>query len=191
MRWRKILILYSEHVFACRIVQVFVKQYGDKLEINTLFRNDCHLSLCQSMYGNYVIQCIIDSNQWYSNLNGIMRFRRKLITECFSDENILFLSKNKFGSNVIETCIKVSSEKQIERLIYLVSKKNTFVLQQMIRHQYGNYVIKTLLKNCSYQQQIALIAQIEKIYSFNHSISRYAHIVFNEIREIKIFIIIH
>eukprot|EP01084_Bolivina_argentea_P282691 483952_1 len=174
---------YCKHAFACRIVQCFIKKYGDKLAVNKLFENNGHLSACQSMYGNYVVQCIIKPNVWYCHLKGISKFRWKLITELFRGENVLFLSKNKFGSNVMESCVRVSTEKQIDGLIQVLCTRNLFVINQMIKHKFGNYVIKTLLNNATDKQQMQLVQTIEASWKNNQNV--YTEILLLEIDRIK------
>merc|ERR1719410_2377072 len=99
---------YCDDMYACRVVQALVQNYGDGLDINRLFEYNNHLSLSRGKFGNYCIQCFIQRNEWYSELPLIRRFRNRFILDVFDAENVLSLSKNKFGSNVIECCIKIS-----------------------------------------------------------------------------------
>ncbi len=151
------LVLYCENIYACRVVQSFIKNYGNQLAVNKLFINGSHLFLSQVKYGNYVIQCIIKKNEWYSSLSKITQFRNKLISDVFSMQNILFLSKDKHASNVVETCIKVANQKQIEKLINSLCSNKAQLLSQIISDRFGNYIPKTLLQNCNQKQQEILI----------------------------------
>jgi hypothetical protein len=175
---------YSEHPFACRIVQSYVTHYGDELAVSKLFKDNNHISVSLSMYGNYVVQCIIAPGQWYSHLRGISKFRWRLITELFSEDYLLLLSQNKFGSNVVETCIRASTQTQLATLVSLLTKNNAWNLKQMLMHRFGNYVIKTLLDKASKAQQRQLIQSIEKV-TRGHHYNVYAEIVLYEMERIK------
>ena len=50
---------------ACRVVQAYISNYGDKLNIGLLLKNKYHIKLAQKEYGNHVIQCILEKNAWY------------------------------------------------------------------------------------------------------------------------------
>merc|ERR1712154_606141 len=165
-------VFYSENVYGCRVVQAFVKVYGDKLDVSKLLLDDRHLFLSTVKYGNYVIQCIVKKDEWYSNLPSINKFRNRLIRDVFNGEHILYLSKDKHGSNVIETCIKVSTAKQIDVLLNTICSKQAFLLKQIISDRFGNYVPKTLMENCNKKQKEKLInaihAYITNLYTYYH-----------------------
>lgn len=150
------LVFYCEHIIGSRIVQCFVKNYGDKLAVGALLKKDNHLYLSKLKYGNYVIQCIVDSGAWYANLKSIVQFKNKLIEDVFSHQNILFLSKNKYGSNVVEVCIKVSNKKQKNSLMTTLSR-NHYIVPAMVQHCYGCYVVRSLLTESSRQNRAHLI----------------------------------
>eukprot|EP01083_Nonionella_stella_P303132 1048049_1 len=170
----KRLVDYSDNVYACRVVQAFIKAYGDELDVGKLCVNDNHLLLARSKYGNYVIQCILTKEEWYSNLASINKIRNRLISDVFVAGNVLFLSKDKFGSNVIETAIEVSNEKQLDILINAVCSKQGFLLKQMIPDKFGNYVPKTLLDNCrNTRQQMKLVNTVHSYITNLYTRHRY------------------
>eukprot|EP01083_Nonionella_stella_P028443 78317_1 len=161
------LVDYSDNVYACRVVQAFIKVYGNRLDVSKLRVNDQHLLLARSKYGNYVIQCIVAKDEWYCNLPMIKKFRNELISDVIAPRNILFLSKNKFGSNVIETAIKVSNEKQLDILINTICAKQGALLKQMIFDKFANYVPKTLLDNCRSDRQIMKLVNTVHLHIVN------------------------
>eukprot|EP01083_Nonionella_stella_P017119 47848_1 len=168
----KDLVGYSENVYACRVVQAFVVAYGDKLNVHKLLEKDAHLFLSRVKYGNYVIQCIVQKGVWYSDLKLIRRFRNQLIGDVFADQNVLFLSKDKHASNVIETCVKVASERQLQGLVHTMCSKQGFVLRNMISDRFGNYVPRTLLRHCNRKQQRKVVntvhVYITNLYDYEH-----------------------
>ena len=165
------LIFYSENIYACRVVQSFIENYGNKLDVFKLFENGSHLFLSHHRYGNYVIQCIIAKNKWYANLPLIKKFKNKLISDAFHKDNILYLSKDKHGSNVMETCIRVSSEKQIDALIKTICSKQGFLFRQLLSDRFGNYIPKTVMSECSEKQKRALVnathLYVTNLYEYN------------------------
>eukprot|EP00483_Globobulimina_turgida_P001234 UN01236 len=166
----KNLSFYCEHIIGCRIIQCFIKNYGDELNILKLICNDNHLYLSKLKYGNYVIQCVIAEEEWYSDLESMLVFKNKLIEDVFHHQNILYLSKNKFGSNVVEKCIAVSNKKQKLFLLNVLTN-NHYIIPSMINHCYGNYVIKALLRASTRKNQLALIKAI-RFYCANNIIKK-------------------
>ena len=73
---------------------------------------------------------------------------------------------------MVEKCVKVSNRKQRNLLIYVLSSTQ-HLIPSMIKHCYGNYVIKALLAECNRKNQILLIKSIKfycpNIKDKNHS----------------------
>ena len=147
-------------MYACRVVQALVRNYGDGLNINRLFVEDNHLSLSRGKFGNYCIQCFIRRNEWYSEQRLIKRFRNRFILDVFHEENILSLSKNKFGSNVIERCIEAADVQQIRFLNAALCANRGFLLNRLMFHRFGNYIPRTLLENVSGGQRRKLVRTV-------------------------------
>ena len=127
-----------------------------------MFENDAHLRLSCLPFGNYVIQCIIKqgngtgsgSRCWYSKLKTFINFKKKFITSLFKNrKNIIRLSDNKFGSNVMEKCIIASTKAQLNLFINSICWSRCSGLRSMIPNEYANYVLSTLLIHCNKQQQ--------------------------------------
>ena len=148
------------------MVQCFINNYGDKLDIMKLFENDAHLRLSCAPFGNYVIQCIIKqgngtgsgSSCWYSKLKTFINFKNKFITSVFKNrKDIIRLSDNKFGSNVMEKCIIASNKAQLNLLISSICWNRRSGLRSMIPNEYANYVLSTLLIYCDKTQQESIV----------------------------------
>ena len=138
-----------------------------------------HLRLCCAEFGNYVIQCIIKNNKWYSSQKLFIDFKKKLILDAFNKRNILKLSKNKFASNVMEKLIVVSSENELNILIKTICYKNSYILSTMINNEYANYILKTLFIHCSFKQKKFITRKVHQyvidlyygdIHSFDYGI---------------------
>lgn len=91
------------------------------------------LSLVGDPFGNYVCQYVFDlENQEYTDR----------LVEQFSGR-VLFLSMQKFSSNVVEKSLVSSSPKLAELLITEIIQPD--VLHELLLDNYGNYVIQTAI----------------------------------------------
>lgn len=106
----------------------------DKAEIMNELHSSTHL-LITDQYGNYVAQHVIQ--------NGKPEDSTRIIELVMND--FLTLSKHKFASNVVEKCIEHGSAAQraaVREQLTTSGSDNTLPLQQLMRDQYGNYVIR-------------------------------------------------
>jgi len=172
------LAQFSEHLYACRVVQAMIKAYGDELEVALLLTDDGgHLALAKSKYGNYVIQCIIAQKVWYSNLQRIYNFRMRIIRDVLVPKNLWELSRDKFGSNVSELCIAAASEDQLTRLVeYMADPKNeegAALLRKMAVQQFANYVIKTIIEHCNDAMKRKMVLAVHRNVANLHNYNEY------------------
>lgn len=129
----------ASHTYGCRVIQRML-EHGtevDKMEIMTELHASAQI-LITDQYGNYVAQHVIQ--------NGKPADRAKMIDLVMSQ--LLTLSKHKFASNVVEKCIEYGSADQRTSVREQLTKSGsdgTSPLQQMMRDQYGNYVIRKWL----------------------------------------------
>jgi len=107
--------------------------------------------LSKNQYGNYIIQwiiknCVVERRMIVKNLVG----------------RVAELSRDKFGSNVIEAAFRIPGQAQIrelaeELLVNVRSSKGRYSpLALLVGDQFGNYVIQTLLESSSgaFQQRL-------------------------------------
>jgi len=92
--------------------------------------------LINDKYGNYSIQAII---------NKIEENEKELNAPIYTyiADNLVELSKKKFSSNVLDTFIKrnnIYSKKLVNFMI-----ENDSILKEMVKDQYGNYVVQKAL----------------------------------------------
>lgn len=127
------------------------------LDIKQLFLNGNHFRLSRTKYGNYVIQCLVQKDQWYSQNDAFVSFRNQLIGEVFVANKILNLSRNRHGSHMIESCLRACNKQQIDAFIEAICAKKAFVLKAMLNHKIGNYVPKTLMHQANQQQQRSIV----------------------------------
>ena len=90
-------------------------------------------SLVQDPFGNYVVQYILDLSE--------PAFTEPL---CRSFQgNVIFLSKQKFSSNVIEKCIRCAEGETRRMLIMEISAP--YELEKLLRDSFANYVVQTAI----------------------------------------------
>lgn len=133
----------ASHTYGCRVIQRML-EYGteaDKAEIMAELHASAQI-LITDQYGNYVAQHVIQ--------NGKPEDRERLIQLVMSQ--LLALSKHKFASNVVEKCIEHGSPEQrtvIREQLTTTGSDGNNPLQQMMRDQYGNYVIRESTPKCN------------------------------------------
>lgn len=127
---------FASHAYGCRVIQRMLEHGNedDKAKIMAELHGSIQI-LITDQYGNYVTQHVIQ--------NGKPEDRAQIIQLVMSQ--LVTLSKHKFASNVVEKCIEYGSPQQrsgIREQLTAVGSDGTSPLQQMMRDQYGNYVIR-------------------------------------------------
>jgi len=142
------LVAYCSNISACRVVQIYIENYGDRLDLSPLLEDNHHLDLAQKEYGNHVVQCILKPRAWYSEQPIFVRFRARFFEDVFTASNLLRLSRSKQGSHVIESCIRTATPKEVVSLAKCVCARGARLLREMIWDEFGNYVLRTLFNKC-------------------------------------------
>ncbi|KAJ6446610.1 pumilio domain-containing protein [Purpureocillium lavendulum] len=145
----------ASHTYGCRVIQRMLEHgtEADKAEIMAELHASAHI-LITDQFGNYVAQHVIQ--------NGKPEDRQKMIELVMSQ--LVTLSKHKFASNVVEKCIEYGSAEQRTRIreqLMTVGSDGTNPLGQMMRDQYGNYVIQKLLGQLEGAEREALVEDIK------------------------------
>ncbi|OAD75540.1 hypothetical protein PHYBLDRAFT_98829, partial [Phycomyces blakesleeanus NRRL 1555(-)] len=103
------------------------------------------LPLVQDPFGNYVVQYVLDL--------GDVQFSDGLVRRFL--DHVCDLSVQKFSSNVIEKCIRVSEPETRRLLIAELAIKTN--MDQLLRDSFGNYVIQTCLDYADPDQRVQLV----------------------------------
>ncbi|KAG5940470.1 hypothetical protein E4U53_007587 [Claviceps sorghi] len=146
--------LLASHTYGCRVIQRML-EHGtevDKMEIMAELHASAQM-LITDQYGNYVAQHVIQ--------NGKPADRARMIDLVMAQ--LLNLSKHKFASNVVEKCIEHGSAEQrsmIREQLTTVGSDGISAIQQMMRDQYGNYVIQKLLAQLQGSEREILVDEI-------------------------------
>jgi len=178
-------------------VQNIINLYGyegHKRVLREVVKRDNLLKLCRSQYGNYVIQHVLKLNEhshrteydehgrlqrkgWqhcpvqYRN-DKCMDIKAQVIETVFG--SVEQLSKNKYGSNVVEKCLHRATEQQAELLLDHIlgahrghkghghNHNNKGLLREMANHQFANYVIQNVIEECNGRQLDRMLVGIDE-----------------------------
>ncbi|KAF3161030.1 hypothetical protein TWF106_002013 [Orbilia oligospora] len=108
-------------------------------------------ALVRDPFGNYVVQYILDLGEPELAEPMIHKFLGRIIE----------LSMQKFSSNVIEKCIRVSSKET--RALMVKEIVNPPELEKLIRDSYANYVIQTALDYAEADSRAMLVDNLRPI----------------------------
>ena len=128
------------------ILMTHKKELHEKIK-KKIYENTLNLIVHQ--YGNYVIQVIMEN--WESNeLDDIVNLCK---------DKYLFLSNQKYSSNAVERIIEKSKENLEYYINQICCESNLF---EVIKNNFGNYVIQKAVKLSSGKIQEKLIKEIMK-----------------------------
>ena len=171
---------YSVHPYGCRVIQRLL-EYCSLKQQKTLLKEILKLvtELSKDQYGNYVIQHVLEHDKTPNG--GEARFKIIQIVA----NNMLYMSKNKFGSNVVEKAFIFAKEDGNERdmlvdgMIGDINGQNgvNSPLRYMVSDQFGNYVVQKVLDVVNEEQRIRLFRKIKELVP-NLAMSTYGvHII--------------
>ncbi|KAL8918686.1 MAG: hypothetical protein Q9172_005315 [Xanthocarpia lactea] len=129
----------SKHAYGCRVIQRMLEHCVEPTRSAVLQElHGCASQLITDQYGNYVTQHVIEHG----------REEDRAATIALVISGIIVYSKQKFASNVVETCIKFGNAEQRKKIVDMltaINERGDSNLQYLIRDQYCNYVIQTLM----------------------------------------------
>ena len=142
----KNIVNISVQSYSCSALQKCI-DIGNEEQSQKLLENisEHSMFLILNQFGNYVIQFVISKN--ITSIND-------KILEGFID-NLIFLAKQKYSSNVIEKCFDYCSNKMKERIINQLSDER--IIRDLLKDMYGNYVL---------QKTLSMIQDIKKKQNF-------------------------
>ncbi|KAK4101546.1 ARM repeat-containing protein [Parathielavia hyrcaniae] len=109
------------------------------------------VTLVQDPFGNYVVQYIIDLNEETFTEPLVAQFQGRIGA----------LSKHKFSSNVVEKCLRCSSEQSRDMIVSELLAPGE--IDRLLRDSFGNYVIQTALDYAPPMSKHRLIEAIRPI----------------------------
>jgi len=147
---------FSTHPYGCRVIQRLLEHCEEAQKeplLNELIGSI--LALSKDSYGNYVVQHVLR--------HGPDQARNRIIREVAN--NVLAMSKHKFSSNVVEKCFMFGNDEERDGLLDKVigTTQENSPMVQMVRDQYGNYVIQKLLEVTNVAQRNRLIKNVMEL----------------------------
>ncbi|KAK0547853.1 hypothetical protein OC845_003875 [Tilletia horrida] len=142
----------ATHRHGCCVLQRCIDHASDQQRIQLVTQITFNaLTLVQDPFGNYVVQYVLDLND--------QRFSDAIIRQFVG--NVCLLSVQKFSSNVIEKCIRVSEPSTRRQLVEELLNRHR--LEKLLRDSFGNYVVQTSLDYAEPSQRTALVDCIRPI----------------------------
>jgi hypothetical protein len=115
-------------------------------------------SLLKDKFGNYIVQHVLGLND-----PDLHETKAQLIAKLIPEFSVL--AKHKFGSNIMEKCLKVGGAARTAVMVQLMSTTETSgacgILEQLICHPYGNYVVQRAVQLGSIDELQVLSLRIE------------------------------
>ncbi|PWN50079.1 ARM repeat-containing protein, partial [Violaceomyces palustris] len=142
----------ATHRHGCCVLQRCIDHASDAQRIQLVAEITYNaLTLVQDPFGNYVVQYVLDLND--------SRFSDAVIRQFIG--NVCLLSVQKFSSNVIEKCIRVSDPSIRKQLIEELLNRSR--LEKLLRDSFANYVVQTSLDYAEPLQRMRLVECIRPI----------------------------
>ncbi|KAJ4883710.1 Pumilio-like protein 11 [Raphanus sativus] len=159
----------ATHKYGCCVLQLCVK-HSDGAERENLVaeiaRNALHLA--QDPFGNYVLQYIIEQN-----LGGVsVMFELK--------GNYVRLATQKFGSHVVEKCIRHYPESRSQIVHELISDPH---FERLLQDPFANYVIQSALSKTKGNVRASLVDKVRRFG--NLSSNPYCKRIFSKSRHFR------
>ncbi|EEB08931.2 RNA-binding protein [Schizosaccharomyces japonicus yFS275] len=146
------IVEIATHRHGCCVLQRSLDRAGEENKRRLAFKVIANaLALVQDPFGNYVVQYVFDlRNDEYNDM---------LVTQ-FSG-HICDLSMQKFSSNAIEKCIRVSTPESCERMLEEVLQSSR--MEKLLKDSYANYVIQSFLTHVTGEMQQRLLQAINPL----------------------------
>ncbi len=109
-------------------------------------------SLITDQFGNYVIKTIL--------LIGNPEFSNKIGENIYN--NILYYSKHKYSSNVVEKCFEYCQGMSLNKLIFSVQQEQN--LKELILDEHGNYVVQKVLSISNTKKKKEMLSIIKSLF---------------------------
>ncbi|BCS17865.1 mRNA-binding protein PUF3 [Aspergillus puulaauensis] len=147
----------AKHTYGCRVIQRMLENCEEEDRRSILSElHACAPRLIEDQYGNYVIQHVIQQGDEGDRAAMIDVVKRKL----------LWHSKHKFASNVVEKSIDYGNETQRREIIAKLATEaggGDDHLIGLMADQYGNYVFQKVLGHLKGVERAALVERIKPL----------------------------
>ena len=141
------------HRHGCCVIQNYLETKDPAMLPNLVDKliEDCSL-LIIDQFGNYVIQTIL--------LMGERIYGNKIAEKI--TPNIVFYSKHKYSTNVVEKCFDFCNGIYFKNLLSSIQKKENLV--KLILDEHGNYIVQKVLSLSTLKKQTAMLSIIKTLF---------------------------
>ena len=137
----------------CCVIQKYLETRDQNMLPQLIYKLlDGFNSLIIDQFGNYVIKTILFiGNPEYNNRIGE-----------YISMNIVFYSKHKYSSNVVEKCFDFCQGFYLNKLIFIVQQENN--LKELILDEHGNYVVQKVLSISNMKKKKEMLSVIKSLF---------------------------
>jgi len=148
------LVEIAKHRHGCCVLQRCIDAASPS-QMHSLVNNivEHSVELVQDAFANYVVQYVLDLELPEVN---------ERLAGMFMD-NMKLLAKQKFSSNVIEKCLELSQVGVRTKMIQVIAEKDN--IAEMIKDQYGNYVVQRALMLADKESKSTMLTEIKGVLS--------------------------
>mmetsp|Transcript_11949 Transcript_11949/g.14504 ORF Transcript_11949/g.14504 Transcript_11949/m.14504 type:complete len:476 (-) Transcript_11949:316-1743(-) len=164
----------AKHPYGCRVVQRVLENCSQERVGNVLDEliNEIR-ELTSDQYANYVVQHVIQHQQQGTHREALFNVVTK---------NVLIFSQHKFGSNVVEACLKYGNVPEREGLIEGMLTGDIPPLEVMMKDPYANYVVQKVIDKSNQAQYERVVRLVQANESSLKRLTYGKHIL-NKIRQ--------
>ncbi|OAY62770.1 Pumilio [Ananas comosus] len=144
----------STHPYGCRVIQRILEHCVDQKTLSIVMDDIMQSlsTLSYDQYGNYVVQHVLQYGKPEQRSAIIHKLRGQIVE----------MSLEKFASNVVEKCLIYGSpeDRQLQINEIMGSSGENENLQIMMKDQFANYVIQTVLETCDDETRKLILSRI-------------------------------
>ncbi|XP_010534519.1 PREDICTED: pumilio homolog 3-like [Tarenaya hassleriana] len=172
------VVALSSHSYGCRVIQRILENCREEKTLRIIM-DEILSSVCElarDQYGNYVVQHVIEHGKPHERSAIIAKLTGQTVQ----------MSQQKFASNVVEKCLTFGNSAERRTIVkeMLGSIDENEPLQEMMKDQFGNYVVQKVLETCEDRQlelvldRIKLHLNVLKKYTYGkHIVARVEKLV--------------
>ena len=164
-------IQLSLNINGSSITKKFIEEVkSPEINLNIIMNiENNYIKLCKDQYGNYIVQYALDCYGYLSCKNIIDKIL----------ENFIFLSNDKYSSNVIDKIMIILLNNNISDFIKILNFIffNRDNLDKLNNNKFGQFVVKNIIKIIPSYLKIVIKSFIVNNNSKNYIVSNYGKIL--------------
>ena len=137
----------------CCVIQKYLETRDPNMIPKLIYKLlDGFSNLITDQFGNYVLKTILTiNNPEYSNKIGE-----------YISTNIIYYSKHKYSSNIVEKCFDSCTGNVLSKLISFVQEEQNF--RELIIDEHGNYVVQKVISISNLKKRKEMLSIIKGLF---------------------------